>query len=323
MDTLIYLNGKLVPEEEAKVSIFDIGFMYSAVFMEAVRTFRHQPFRLEDHMDRLERSMRYVGLAPLISQKEMGRVIRKVIQANISRYAEDNDCWACAQVTPGVGFPHPMMKGKRGKPTVMAYVSSLPFDEYASCYKTGKAAVTPAVRNVPPSAVDPRGKTRFRLHYFMAKVEVGVRDKDAFALLLDADGYVCEGTGANFFLASKGVLYTATTCNILEGISRRVVMELAEQLGIPVVERDLTLYDVYNADEAFWTTSSYCMLPVSRVNHMPVKKVPGPLFKKLIRAWSDLVGVDIIGQAVKYSKRRSNVWRGRKGVGSSKRKVRG
>jgi branched-chain amino acid aminotransferase len=315
MANLIYLNGELIPEAEAKVSIFDIGFMYSAVFMEALRTFRHEVFRLEDHLDRLERSMRYCGLEPLVSQDEMAQVIRSVIAANIADLPEDDDCWVCAHVTPGQGFPHPMMGGRerpqgaKQPPTVMAYVSYLPYDEYCDCYDTGKAAVVANTRNVPPAVVDPRGKTRYRLHYFMAKLEAQTRDPHAFALLLDTEGFVTEGTGANFFIASGGVLYTPTTRNVLEGISRRVVIELAREQGLPVVERDLTLYDVYSADEAFWTTSSYCMLPCSRVNHVAFRQTPGPLFTQLITAWSNSVGVDIIGQARKYRARESNVWR--------------
>lgn len=317
--TLIYLDGALVSEEEARISIFDIGFMYSAVFMEAVRTFKHRVFRMDDHMDRLERGMRYAGLQPLIGGKEMAGVIEKVIEANIGQFAADDDCWVCAQVTPGVGFPHPVMKGKRTSRTVMAYVSRLPYDEYCMCYETGKPAFVPIQRNVPAGVADPRGKTRYRLHYFMAKVEAGLRDPEAFSLLLDTDGFVTEGTGANFFIASEGTLYTSTTRNILEGISRRVVMELAGKLDIPVVERDLTLYDVYSADEAFWTTSSYCMLPCSRVNHMPMKQTPGPLFKRIIAAWSESVGVDIIAQAQKYRNVSSNVWREAAGKSSPKK----
>jgi len=309
MPNLTYLNGQLIPEAEAKVSIFDIGFMYSAVFMEALRTFKHQLFRLPDHLDRLERSMKYCGLAPLVSSDEMAHAIHSVIEANIGDLPEDDDCWVCAQVTPGQGFPHPMMKGDRPEPTVMAYVSYLPYDEYCDCYATGKPAVIANTRNVPPSVVDPRGKTRYRLHYFMAKLEAQARDPQAFALLLDTDGFVTEGTGANFFIASDGVLYTPTTRNTLEGISRRVAIELAREQGLTVVEGDLTLYDVYSADEAFWTTSSYCMLPCNRVNHMPMKQTPGPLFTQLITAWSNRVGVDIIGQARKYRERASNVWR--------------
>lgn len=310
MKTLIYLNGKLIPEEEAKISIWDIGFMYSAVFMEAARTFRHKIFRLDDHLARMDDTMRYVGLKPFVSKSEMAAIVQETVDANIHLFPEDDDCWMCWQVTPGTGFPHPMMKGKaKTEPTVMCYVSPLPYDEYYDAYSKGKAAVVPTVRNVPPSVVDPRGKTRFRLHYFMAKLQCQSIDPHAFALLLDTDGYLTEGTGANFFIAKDGVLYTPTTRNILEGISRRTVIELAKELGVPVVEQDLTLFDVYRADEAFWTTSSYCMLPCSRVNQVSLPQCPGPLFEKLIAAWSNKVGVDIIGQARKYHTRPSNIWR--------------
>jgi branched-chain amino acid aminotransferase len=309
MKTQVYLNGNLVPEEEATVSIWDIGFMYSAVFMEAARTFKHRIYRLDDHLARMDDSMRYAGIPPLVSKAEMRTVVEKTVEANLHLFPADDDCWMCWQVTPGNGFPHPMMKGgAKSEPTVMCYVSLLPYDEYYPSYTKGKAAVVPTVRNVPPSVVDPRGKTRFRLHYFMGKIEAQATDPHAFALLLDTDGYVTEGTGANFIVAKDGVLYTATTRNILDGISRRVVIELAGELGIPVVERDLTLFDVYRADEAFWTTSSYCMLPCPRVNHVPFGQCPGPLFERLIGAWSEKVGVDIVGQAWAYHTRPSNIW---------------
>ncbi len=310
METLIYINGELVPEREAKISIFDIGFMYSAVFYESLRTFKHKLYRLDDHLERLDRTLRYAGLPSLVSKDEMGRVLEKTIEANIGLFEEEDDCWICGQVTPGNGFPQPLMKGKRGQPTIIAYISPMPYDEYADCYLHGKPAVISRVPNIPNSVVDPRGKTRFRLHYFMAKLETNVRDPEAFALLLDTQGYLTEGTGANVFFASKGTLYTPTTLNILEGISRRTVIELAGDLGIPVCEKDLTLYDAFNADEAFWTTSSYCMLPLSRIGHSQIgENIPGPITRQLLDAWSQKVGVDIVGQAMKYRNRKTNIWR--------------
>lgn len=309
MQTKIYLNGKLVPEEEAKISIWDIGFMYSAVFMEAGRTFQHEIYRLDDHLERMDDSMRHLGLQPLLSKKEMGDIVLKTLDANIDLFEKQDDLWLCWQVTPGQGFPHPMMKGQDCDPTVMCYVSPLPYDEYFKCYSEGKPAYVPTTRNVPPSVVDPRGKTRFRLHYFMAKLEAQAMAPGTFALLQDTEGYITEGTGANFFVARDGTLFTASTRNILEGISRRTVIELAGEMGIPVVEKDLTLFDIYRADEAFWTTSSYCMIPCSRVNHVAFPSCPGSLFERLIAAWSDKVGVDIIGQARKYHERPSNIWR--------------
>ncbi len=313
METLVYVNGRLVPEAEAKVSIFDIGFMYGAVFYEAVRTFGHRIYMLDEHLDRLESTLRYAGLPLLVPRGKVAEAMQQTLEANIPRFplAPDNDCWLCAEVTPGTGFPHPLVKGKRGEPTLVVYASLLPFDEYARCYGEGKPARVATVPNVPPSVVDPRGKTRFRLHYFRAKVEVAAIDPDAFALLMGTDGFLTEGTGANIFTVRRGTLYTPTTRNILEGISRAVVIRLARELAIPVVECDMTLFDLYNAEEAFWTTSSYCILPVSRVNHVPVgKDIPGPVTSRLLDAWSRSVGVDIVGQARKYAHVHSNVWRG-------------
>jgi len=238
MKTRIYLNGDLIPEDEAKISIFDIGFMYGAVFYESLRTFKHKLYRLEDHLERLDRTLRYVGLESLISKAEMAEVLERTIEANIGLFEDDNDCWICGQVTPGQGFPQPLMKGKRGRPTVTAYVSPMPYDEYAAFYEEGKPAIISRIPNVPNQVVDPRGKTRYRLHYFMAKLETTVRDPEAFSLLMDTQGYITEGTGANVFFVSKGRLYTPTTRNILEGISRRTVIELAGELGIDVVEKD-------------------------------------------------------------------------------------
>ena len=313
METLVYLDGNLVPESEAKMSIFDVGFMYGAVFYESVRTFKHEIYMLEEHLDRLEATMRYVGLPGLVSRDEVTRALRMTLEANIPRFplAGDNDCWLCAEVTPGMGFPHPLMKGRSGKPSLVVYASLMPFDEYAKCYSEGKAARVSTIANVPPQVVDPRGKTRFRLHYFRAKLEVGAVDPEAFALLLDTGGFLTEGTGANIFIVRSGVLSTPTTRNILEGISRRVVIELARERGITVVERDLTLFDLYNAEEAFWTTSSYCILPMSRINHVRLgKALPGPMTALLLDAWSAKVGVDIVAQAKRYAHIESNVWRG-------------
>jgi branched-chain amino acid aminotransferase len=305
----VYLDGELVGEAEAKISIFDIGFMYSAVFMEALRTFRFQLFRLEDHLVRLERSMRSVGLDPLVSQTEMSNAIEAVLEANRRSFAEDEDCWVCAQVTPGRGFPQPLMRGAAGRPTIMAYVTPLPFDEYADCYREGKPGVVTSVRNIPAQVVDARAKTRFRLHYFMAKREALARDPEAFAILLDTDGFVTEGTGANLFVCRDGRLLTPATRNILEGISRRVVIEIAGELGIPVREQDLTPYDLMTADEGFWTTSSYCMLPLSRVNGMSLRETPGPITRRILQRWSEMVNVDIVAQAEKHRHRNSNIWR--------------
>jgi len=303
MERLVYLNGKMVPEKEVKISVFDVGFMYGATFMEAVRTFNHKYFKLNEHLERLDKTFRYAGLSSLVKKEEMENIFNMVLETNIHLTDKDDDCWVCANVTPGVGSPHPLMKQKDLTPTIVVYSVELPYNEYVKYYTEGKSAITPIIRNIPPQCMDPRCKTRSRLHYFIAKREALKRDPESFALLLDINGNLTESSGANFFIVSNCILYTSNPHNILNGISRQTVIELAKELDIPVYERDISLYDAYNANEAFFTTTSYCILPISKINDMSIgKHIPGDLTKKLLDLWSKKVEVDIVGQAQRFSK---------------------
>ncbi len=117
---------------------------------------------------------------------------------------------------------------------------------------------------------------------------------DTPALLLDLDGNLTETSGANFLIVERGTIVSPTTVNALPGISRATVFELAGKLGIPFVERDLQVFSVINADEAFLTSTPYCMMPVTRINGLPIGSgKPGPIFRRLLQAWSAEVGVDI------------------------------
>jgi branched-chain amino acid aminotransferase len=123
-----------------------------------------------------------------------------------------------------------------------------------------------------------------------------------WALLLDPDGFIAEGTGSNFFIVKDGVLYTPEPRNILRGISRAYVMELTETMGIECYEKNIEVYDAMVADEAFFTSTPFCMLPVVKIDDMDIGtgKV-GPMYKRLMAKWSENVGVDIIGQIKKYA----------------------
>ncbi|MCM8818616.1 MAG: aminotransferase class IV, partial [Candidatus Omnitrophica bacterium] len=129
-------------------------------------------------------------------------------------------------------------------------------------------------------------------------------DPEAFALLLDIDGYLTESTGANFFIVKNGVLYTPTKKNIVDGISRETVIELAQNMGIKVIEKDIEIKETLNADEAFFTATTYCILPIRSINNISIgKDVPGYYTKELINSWGQMVGLDIIKQAQKNSKK--------------------
>jgi branched-chain amino acid aminotransferase len=304
---LVFVNGRLVPEREATISIFDVGRLYGATFYESIRTFRHQFFKLEEHLDRLEASLVYAGLGGLVERDEVRDAAVQVRDANLPLTDPDDDLWVCVEVTPGTGSPSPLAGAAAQSPTLIAYSSALPHEAYARYYAEGKRAVTARFRSVPPQSFEQRCKSRSRLPHFLAKLEVQALDPEASALLLDIDGSIAEGTGANVFFAAGGVLRTPATRNILDGISRQTVIELAARLGIETQQRDLTLYDAYTAEEAFWTSTSYCLLPISAIDGRRVgRSYPGPMALRLLVAWSEMVGVDIIAQAQRFAARRAN-----------------
>jgi branched-chain amino acid aminotransferase len=166
-------------------------------------------------------------------------------------------------------------------------------------FDKGINAVISSQRAIPGSLLDPKIKNRSRIFYLMANIEASLHEgEDNWALLLDPDGYVAEGTGDNFFIIKNGTVISPEGRNILRGISRAYVMEeLCPALGIPVVEKNIEAYDVYTADEAFMTGTPFCMLPVTSLNRSPIGdgKV-GPLFNRILDRWSKNTGVDIAGQ---------------------------
>jgi len=303
-ERLVYINGEMIPESKAKISIFDIGFKYGATFYESLRTFKHKIFKIDEHLKRLENSLKYVELSSMVSMDKIKKIIEQVFDANIHLTEEDDDIFISVEITPGVGFPHPLMSSKELKPTIIVYTSEIPYKEYAKYYTIGKPAVIVNICNVPPQTYDSRAKNRSRLHFFIAKREAIKAESDSFALVPDINGNITESTGANFFIVKDDVLYTPTERNILIGISRQTVIEIAKKMGIKVVEKDINQYDCFTADEAFFTTTTYCVLPISRINKNNVgKQIPGYYTKKILDAWSEMVGMDIVKQAQKYAQK--------------------
>ena len=150
---------------------------------------------------------------------------------------------------------------------------------------------------------------RSRMQYYLADQEAHLVDPDASALLLDLQGNVTETSGANFLIVQDGTIISPPLRNILPGISRAVVIELAAKLDISFVERDIQVYNVINADEAFTATTPYCLMPVTRINGLAVGGGrPGPVYRRLMQAWSREVGLDIIKQmAVGAERRQKNI----------------
>jgi len=170
-------------------------------------------------------------------------------------------------------------------------------------FEKGINAVIPSQRAIPATLLDPKIKNRSRLFYMMANIEVSEYEgEDNWALLLDPDGFISEGTGDNFFIVKKDTIITPEGRNVLRGISREYIFELARQLNLKCIEKNIEVYDVYSADEAFMTGTPFCLLPVTSLNNIKigVGKM-GEITGSLLNTWSKNVGVDIKSQIQNWS----------------------
>jgi branched-chain amino acid aminotransferase len=183
-------------------------------------------------------------------------------------------------------------------PTVVIECYPLPFAERAAYYMDGIPVVTPSIRRTPPESMSPRAKVHNYINLIQAELEVKAQDPGAWAILLDTNGNVCEGNGSNFFIVKGGALLTPREQYVLVGISCQTTIEMAHELHIEVREADIDLFDAYTADEAFLTSTSLCICPVSSVNGSSIGDgaVPGPVTDRLQKAYSGLVGIDVVGQ---------------------------
>jgi branched-chain amino acid aminotransferase len=292
-----YFNGKYVPESDVRVPYRDLSFIYGDGCFDMTRTFNGKPFKVKEHIDRFYRSLRYMRIDIGLSPPQLTDITHEVVARNAHLLGEGDDYWVGQRVSRGVravgdeGWDHT-------GPNLVVDCTPLPFKERARHYRDGIHVIVPSARRTPPSSLSPRVKTHNYLNMIVADLEVKNSDPEAWAVLLDENGNLCEGMGSNIFVVKDGRLSTPQGRYVLEGVSRQTVIELAGQLQIPVVERDIDLYDAYTADEVFLTSTSLCLCGVSKVNGNLVGdgKSPGPITKRLLDAYSQSVGCDIAGQ---------------------------
>lgn len=296
----IYFNGEFKPLSDARLSIFDHGVMLGDMVFEMTRTFAHQPFMLDAHLDRLMASCRFTGIDAGLSREEIKAISLELLAKNEPFVEPEFDLFLRHDISRGIVSFYESCAFTEKRPTVI--IACIPLIEYlgrtAPFYETGLHAVVTPQLAIPARFLDPKCKTRSRLHYQMANLQAAQMDPGAWAVLLDEHGHIAEGTSSNFHIVKDGAIITSEGRNILRGCCRSYVGQLADQLGIPFHETNLEPYDVTNADEAFFTASSYCLCPVTRFNFQPVGDGQvGPMARKLLQQWSENVGVDIVGQA--------------------------
>ncbi|HUV09088.1 MAG TPA: aminotransferase class IV [Spirochaetia bacterium] len=302
----LYLNGEFVPFEEARISIFDVGFIKGDAIFDCGRTAGHKPFRLEEHIQRLYRNLKFAKIDPGLSPEEMKQLCLQVLEKNVHLMRENDDCWIFMRITRGMRRPDSPFNYPYGllhyKPTVIVFVSPINFREFARIYFTGRKLITSSIRAFPSECLEPRLKSQCRQHFHLAIIEAEERDPTGWPLMLDIHGNIAEPYGANIFFVRDGELLTPSSQMCLEGVSRQTVIELAREMGIPLREGSCYKpYDLYIAEEAFVTTTSYCVLPVCSLDGIKIgRELPGPITLRLIEGFGKKMGVDLIQQALSH-----------------------
>ena len=297
----VYLNGEMLPPDQAKISVFDTAVTLGDTMTESTRTFGHKPFKLAQHIDRLYKSLKVSRINPGLSPAEMTAITLEVLETNLPHVPPHEDVWITHNISRGMGAAAADPTLQRSPATVIIHTTPLILRDWAGFYTEGCHAVTPFSRAIPTQSLDARIKNRSRLAYTLAEAEVKLVDPQAQGILLDIDGNVAENKGGNFFIYADGILKTPHVRGALAGISRETALELAAHLDIPTQITDFQPYDIYTADEAFFTSTPYCIMPATKFNGLPVGDgAVGPVTRRLLQAWSDLAGLDIVAQAQRH-----------------------
>jgi branched-chain amino acid aminotransferase len=288
---MIYINGRFDPGPLG-IDGADAGFVFGATVTDLVRTFGGKLFRLDDHFARFRDSCRRCRVPLAFGDDELRTAAGRLVEAN----SGPGELALVLLATPGP-IGHYAGSAESGPPTLMMHTFPLPFYRYRKLFTGGASLVVPPTRPIPADSIDPRAKMRSRMHWWIAEQQARDVDPEASALLVDAAGHVTETAAANLAVVKGGTVLTPPRDTVLNGISLRVVEELCGELGIPFAERTLTLADCQSADEAMLTCTSYCIAGVRRIDGVELPW-PGPVWRRLLAAWSAKVGVDIETQTL-------------------------
>lgn len=282
MGLKIYINGQILPQEEAKISVFDHGLLYGDGVFEGIRAYNGKIFALDQHLDRLYDSAAAISLKIPITKEEMANDIKKTMEAN-----KLTDSYIRLVVTRGIGKLG-LDPNKCSTPQIIIITDTIELYSKA-LYEKGLDIVSVTTIRNHFSALDPKIKSLNYLNNILAKLE-SIQAGAGEALMLNKDGYVAECAGDNLFILKNNVLLTPpASVGILIGITRNIIMKLAAEMGIPVKEELMTRYDLYIADECFLTGTAAEIIPVVKIDGRTIGTGrPGKITLDLLKRYRDL-----------------------------------
>ena len=279
---IAYVNGEYVPQSEAKLSIFDHGVLYGDGVFDTWCTWNGYIFKFDQHVDRLYRSIHAFKIDMPLSKEEFKKIIVKVVETNGAK-----NQYIKSLVTRGVG-PRPLLSPVGCKTSVVVFSRPYLWIIEPGEGKKVKARIT-SVRRTPAQCLDPKAKNLNYANLVMAKMEAQNAGADE-AIMLDIDGFVNEAPGYNIFVVSKGKLYTPPEENILIGVTRETVFEIAKKEGLEVIEARMIPYDLYTADELFLASTAGGLIPIAEVDGRQIGSgKPGPITKKFNALYMEML----------------------------------
>ena len=277
----VYANGDFVPQDQAVTSIYDHGFLYGDGVFEGIRAYNGRVFRLDEHIDRLYDSAMAIMLDIPLSKDEMKQAILETLRVNGLV-----DAYIRPIVSRGIGD---LGLDPRKCLVPNVFIICQPWGAmYGDLYDKGLSAVTVTVRRNAPESLSPNIKSLNYLNNILAKIEANHKGGDE-AIILDVRGNISEGSGDNIFIIKNGTISTPQVMNNLRGITRAAAIEIAQDIGYPLQETDLGLFDLYTADEVFVTGTAAEIAPITTVDGRPVGDGSvGTITKELMQRFKEL-----------------------------------
>ncbi|MEM3596606.1 MAG: branched-chain-amino-acid transaminase [Candidatus Bathyarchaeia archaeon] len=282
-ELLVYIDGEYYPKSQAKISVYDHGLLYGDGVFEGIRAYNGVVFRLKEHIDRLYRSAHTIMLQIPIPKEEMIRIVLETLRKNKLR-----DAYIRLVVTRGVGDLG-LDPRKCQKPTIIVITDTIKLLK-TEAKENGITAMISWVKRDPVDATTHEIKSLNYLNSILAKIEANINGVDE-AICLDKNGFVCEGVAENIFIVKGHKIFTPPSyTGALPGITAEAVMNLAKKLGYEVVERNITPYELFNADEVFFTGTAAEIVPVKEINKRVIGDgKPGPVTRRLMEEFAKMV----------------------------------
>lgn len=279
----IYIDGKFYPKSEAKISVYDHGFLYGDGVFEGIRAYNGVVFKLKEHVDRLYRSAHAITLNIPLTKEEMVQAVVETLRKNKMK-----DAYIRLVVSRGVGDLG-LDPRKCSKPTVIVIADTIKI-KAGNAQETGITTMFSWVRRNPVDATTHEIKSLNYLNSILAKIEANACGVDE-AMCLENNGYIAEGVGENVFIVKNGELFSPpTSTGALAGITAEVVVGIAAKLGIKVTICNLTPFMLFTADEAFFTGTAMEMVPIREVNKRVIGEgKPGPVTKRLMAEFHKVI----------------------------------